>query len=287
MDPLSIVLQALQLGASLISQGATNEVGKDLYVKLKNAISHRSLPDSDLISAISKYENKPKRYESILEAELVDSKIFNEQEVLAIAKKILQHSGSNADYRNNSGNINAGSGVQNNQQNYGGTQYFGNIERQIGNNVENQTNNYGAQTRIGTQNNTYGLEAEKITAIGLIKKISSRHKSLENLPPGEANNLWSKLEEIAGDTQLTKDFYSESSQSAQLVKIFQLLVAYCCYFSNRSPVPRREFSYSNQNDYYRAIEQSVTGFRFSVEIDSIVRDKDLADFLRSVRQSNF
>ena len=286
MDPLSIVLQALQLGASLISQGATNEVGKDLYVKLKNAISHRSLPDSDLISAISKYENKPKRYESILEAELVDSKIFNEQEVLAIAKKILQYSRSTADYRNNSGNINAGSGVQNNQQNYGGTQYFGNIERQIGNNVENQTNNYGAQTRIGTQNNTYGLEAEKTTAIGLIKKISSRHKSLENLPPGEANNLWSKLGEIAGDVQLTKDFYPEP-QSAQLVKIFQLLVAYCCYFSNRSPVPQREFSYSNQNDYYRAIEQSVTGFRFSVEIDSIVRDKNLADFLRSVRQSNF
>ena len=284
MDPLTIVLQALQLGASLISQGATNEIGKDLYVKLKDTISHRSSSNSGIVAAINGYENKPNVYSTVLEAELIDSKLFNEQEILAIANEILQKSTS-ADYRNNSGNINTGSGTQHNQQISGGTQNFGS-----GNQTTisgGQTSNYGGQTTIGTQNNTYGLEAEKITAIGLIKKISSRHKSLENLPPGEANNLWSKLEEIAGDTQLTKDFYSESSQSAQLVKIFQLLVAYCCYFSNRSPVPRREFSYSNQNDYYRAIEQSVTGIRFAVEIDSIVRDKNLADFLRSVRQSNF
>ena len=277
MDPLSIVLQALQLGASLISQGATNEIGKDLYVKLKDAISCRSSSNSGLVAAINGYENKPNVYSNVLEAELVGSKLFNEREILAIANEILQRNPF-ADYRNNSGNINTSSGVQHNQQISGGNQNFGS---------GNQTNFSGSQTNIGTQNNIYGAESEKTTAIGLIKKISSRHKSLENLPPGEANNLWSKLGEIAGDAQLTKDFYPDSFQSAQLVKIFQLLVAYCCYFSNRSPVPQREFIYSHQNDYYRAIEQSMTGFRFSVEIDSIVRDKNLANFLKSIRQPHF
>ena len=277
MDPLTIVLQALQLGASLISQGATSEIGKDLYVKLKDAIYHRSPSHSGLVAAINGYENKPNVYGNVLEAELVDSKLFNEQEILSIANEILQRNPS-VDYRNNSGNINTSSGIQYNQKISGGNQNFGS---------GNQTNFSGGQTNVGTQNNIYGAASEKFTAIGLIKKISSRHKSLENLPPGEANNLWSKLEEIAGDAQLTKDFYPENSQSAQLVKIFQLLVAYCCYFSNRSPVPRREFSYSSQNDYYRAIEQSMTGFRFTVEIDSIVQDKNLAHFLRSVRQPNF
>ena len=277
MDPLSIVLQALQLGASLISQGATNEIGKDLYVKLKDAISHRSSSNSGLVAAINGYENKPNVYGNVLEAELVDSKLFDEQEILAIANEILLKSTS-ADYRNNSGNIHTGSGSQHNQQISGGNQNFGS---------GNQTSFSGGQTNVGTQNNIYGAASEKVTAIGLIKHIYSRHKSLENLPPGEANNLWRRLEEIADDAQLTKSFYPESTQSAKLVKIFQLLVAYCCYFSNRSPVPRREFSYPSQKDYYRAIEQSMTGFRFAVEIDSIVRDKNLAHFLRSVRQPNF
>ena len=271
MDPLTIVLQALQLGASLIGQGVTSEIGKDLYVKLKDAISHRSSSSSGLVAAITGYENKPERYESVLEAELVDSKLFNEQEILAIASEILQKSAS-ADYRNNSGAINMGTGTQNNV---------------FGGQTNTTTNNYGGQTNIETQNNTYGLKAEKITAIGLIKKISSRHKSLENLPPGEANNLWGKLEEIAADSQLTRAFYAESSQSARLVKIFQLLVAYCCYFCNRSPVPQGEFKYSSQNDYYRAMQQLVTGSKFSVEIDSIVRDKEMARLLASIRQSNF
>ena len=271
MDPLSIVLQALQLGASLISQGATSEIGKDLYVKLKDAISHRSFSNSGLVAAINGYENKPNVYGNVLEAELIDSKLFNEQEILAIANEILQRNPS-VDYRNNSGNINNVSGAQHNQNISGGTQYFGNI---------------GSQTNFsGDQVNQYGIIQPTITAIGLIKKISSRHKSLENLPPSEANNLWDKLEEIADDAQLTKAFCSEP-QSAQLVNVFQLLVAYCCYFSNRSPVPQREFNYSSQNDYYRAIEQSIAGLRFSVGIDSIVRDKNLAHFLRSVRQPNF
>jgi hypothetical protein len=271
MDPLSIVLQALQLGASLISQGATNEVGKDLYVKLKNAISHRSPFSSGLVAAINGYENKPKVYESVLEAELVDSKLFNEQEILAIANEILQRH-TPGDYPNNSGAINMGPGTQNNI---------------FGGQTNSTTNNYGGQTNIRTQNNSYGLEAEKITAIGLIKQISSRHKKLENLPPGEASNLWSRLEEIASDSQLTKDFYPESNQAAQLVKIFQLIVAYCCYFFNRYPVPQREFTYSSKNDYYRVMQQLVTDSKFSVELDSIVRDKDMAYLLSSIRQSNF
>ena len=109
MDPLSIVLQALQLGASLISQGATSEIGKDLYVKLKDAIFHRSSSNSGLVAAINGYENKPNVYGSVLEAELVDSKLFDEQEILAIANQILQRNPS-VDYRNNSGNINNVSG---------------------------------------------------------------------------------------------------------------------------------------------------------------------------------
>lgn len=271
MDPLTIVLQAFQVGASLIGQGATGEMGKDLYLKLKNAISHRSAPGSGLVAAISGYENKPKVYKSVLEAELVDSKLFDEQEILAIANELLQKHAT-ADYRNNSGAINMGSGTQNNI---------------FGGQTNTTTNNYGGQTSIGTQNNTYGLESEKITAVGLIRKISSQHKSLENLPPSEANNLWSKLENIGSDSQLTKDFYPESSQSTKLVRIFQLLVAYCCYFYNQSPVPQGKFKYSSQNDYYRAMQQLVTGSKFSVEIDSIVRDKEMARLLASIRQSNF
>jgi hypothetical protein len=264
MEPLMIVLQAIQLGASLIGQGATNEIGKDLYLKLKSAITRKS-SDKFLMGTIEQYECKPEIYAPALQDLLDSSGLSQDQEILEISREIVKRENL-YDYRNNQGNINVGSGTMNVIS--GGNQNFG----------SGSQNNFS-----GDQINHYESVQPSVMATTLIQKVSSSYKKLENLPPGEANNLWMKLNEISSDSKLTRDFYPESNQSAQLLKIFQLLVAYCCYFSNRSTVPPGQFKYSTQNEYYRAMKHLVTGCQISTEIDSIVRDKNMAYLLLAIR----
>ena len=86
MEPLTIILAVLAAGAS----GLADAAAQDLYDKLKLMVVKKfnGKPEAEL--ALAKYQEKPEIWAEPLKAELIETKVVQDDEILRVAKELMK-----------------------------------------------------------------------------------------------------------------------------------------------------------------------------------------------------
>ena len=86
MEPLTIILAVLAAGAS----GLTDAASQDLYDKLKLMVMKKfnGKPEAEL--ALAKYQEKPEIWAEPLKAELIETKVVQDNEILRVAEELMK-----------------------------------------------------------------------------------------------------------------------------------------------------------------------------------------------------
>jgi hypothetical protein len=89
MEPISLILGALALGGLAGVKDSANQAVKDAYGAFKNLL-HRRLGDNQAGQvALERYEQQPEAWEAPLRAELTESGLDRDGEVLAAAEALF------------------------------------------------------------------------------------------------------------------------------------------------------------------------------------------------------
>ena len=90
MDPVSLIVAALAAGASAALKDTAGEAVKDAYAGLKSLLK-RKLGDKQAAQiAIDKHEEAPEVWEKPLEAELKESGVADDEEIVAAAQQMMK-----------------------------------------------------------------------------------------------------------------------------------------------------------------------------------------------------
>lgn len=86
MEPLTIILTVLAAGAS----GLADAAAQDLYNKLNLMVVKKfnGKPDAEL--ALAKYQEKPEIWAEPLKAELIETGVVQDNEILRVAKELMK-----------------------------------------------------------------------------------------------------------------------------------------------------------------------------------------------------
>jgi len=86
MEPLTIILAVLAAGAS----GLADAAAQDLYDKLKLMVVRKFNGKSDAELALAKYQEKPEIWAEPLKAELIETGVVQDDEILRVAKELMK-----------------------------------------------------------------------------------------------------------------------------------------------------------------------------------------------------
>ena len=90
MDPVSLIVAALAAGASAALKDTAGEAVKDAYNGLKSLLK-RKLGDKQAAQvAVDKHEEAPDVWQAPLEAELQDSGVADDEEVVKAAQEVMK-----------------------------------------------------------------------------------------------------------------------------------------------------------------------------------------------------
>src|SRR6187551_3535730 len=90
MDPVSLIVAALAAGASTALKDTAGEAVKDAYNGLKSLLK-RKLGDKQAAQvAIDKHEEAPEVWEKPLEAEIKESGVADDEEVVKAAQEVMK-----------------------------------------------------------------------------------------------------------------------------------------------------------------------------------------------------
>jgi len=86
MEPVTIILAVLAAGAS----GLADAAAQDLYDKLKLMVVKKfnGKPEAEL--ALAKYQEKPEIWAEPLKAELIETKVVQDNEILRVAEELMK-----------------------------------------------------------------------------------------------------------------------------------------------------------------------------------------------------
>jgi len=86
MEPLTIILAVLAAGAS----GLADATAQDLYNKLKLMVVRKfdGKPDAELV--LAKYQQKPEIWAEPLKAELIETGVVQDSEILRVAEELMK-----------------------------------------------------------------------------------------------------------------------------------------------------------------------------------------------------
>jgi hypothetical protein len=187
----------------------------------------------------------------------------------------------------NTGNIALGGDIQNN---HGETIYNTqggkmNVENRNGDtynqqdstNYNNQGANFHSEVQFGDR--IYQTpEKPKAGFDNLVKGIFNKYRYLENLEPYDADDVWKMLRSA-----------SPEEFGAFELKVFKLVVSYCCYYCKRRLTQSTEYKHFGEIDYYqRANELSREGnLRWSSHrLSSIIKATQMAEIIKSIELNN-
>jgi hypothetical protein len=90
VDPVSLIVAALAAGASAALKDTAGEAVKDAYAGLKSLLK-RKLGDKQAAQvAIEKHEEAPEVSEKPLEAEMRESGVADDEEVVKAAQRVMK-----------------------------------------------------------------------------------------------------------------------------------------------------------------------------------------------------
>jgi hypothetical protein len=187
----------------------------------------------------------------------------------------------------NTGNIALGGDIQNN---HGETIYNTqggkmNVENRNGDtynqqdstNYNNQGANFHSEVQFGDR--IYQTpEKPKAGFDNLVKGIFNKYRYLENLEPYDADDVWKMLRSA-----------SPEEFGAFELKVFKLVVSYCCYYCKRRLTQSTEYKHFGEIDYYqRANELSREGnLRWSSHrLSFIIKATQMAEIIKSIELNN-
>ncbi len=152
----------------------------------------------------------------------------------------------------------------------------GDTYQQKGEHIYNQQGaNFHGEVQFGDRIYHQPPEKPKPSFDKLIAGIAKKYGYLENLPPYEADEVWKMLNSPSAN----QDFKPFD------LKIFHLLVSYCCYTCNRRLTPATEYRNFGAEDYYqKANELCREGNLRSNEnkISSIIKNSKIASIIRAM-----
>ncbi|HEX7316259.1 MAG TPA: hypothetical protein VF297_20300 [Pyrinomonadaceae bacterium] len=90
MEPVTLIVTALTVGATFVAEKAGGEAVKDAYHSLKNAIKRRfaSRPQAEM--ALAESEKDPDTWEKPLLKEITEAKLDKDNDILETAKRLLE-----------------------------------------------------------------------------------------------------------------------------------------------------------------------------------------------------
>ena len=90
MDPVSMLVSALTTGAIMALQDTAGTAIKDAYQGLVNLVGKRFANNPKATAALEGSREDPETWQKPLEKSLRESNVAEDQEVLALAQKLLQ-----------------------------------------------------------------------------------------------------------------------------------------------------------------------------------------------------
>ena len=89
MEPITLILTALTIGAATIAKGALTEMGKEAYQNLKKSIQNKLAGNKEAELVLEKYEEKPTVWETPLKDMLITAGIDKDKEIIQTAQNLL------------------------------------------------------------------------------------------------------------------------------------------------------------------------------------------------------
>ncbi len=89
MDPVTLILTALGVGAATGGQALVNDVIKDSYAGLKALIARKFAGKPRAEVALNEHESDPKTWEAPLKKALMQERADQDQEIIEAAKKVM------------------------------------------------------------------------------------------------------------------------------------------------------------------------------------------------------
>lgn len=89
MDPITIIVTALTVGAAAGIQATTSEAIKDAYNKLKALIQRKFAGKPTATLALVEHEKKPDIWKAPLEEELRETGAGQDDEIIEVAKRLM------------------------------------------------------------------------------------------------------------------------------------------------------------------------------------------------------
>jgi hypothetical protein len=135
-------------------------------------------------------------------------------------------------------------------------------------------NSQGGEMHIGDRIYNPPPEKPKATFEKLIRGIAKNFTYLEQIPPFDADDIW----------KMVRDGNGEGFEPLDL-KVFQLVLSYCCYYYNHRITPIKDYQNCGEMDYlYQARQLSQTGrlSQINSPLSSIIKSRELADIIRTM-----
>ena len=92
MEPISLILEALSTGFSLVLKDTTNQAIKEAYNSLKELIKSKfrknNKPEGE--TALQKYEEKPEDWKTPLESTLNEINASNDESLIKAAQHLIE-----------------------------------------------------------------------------------------------------------------------------------------------------------------------------------------------------
>jgi len=89
MDPITLILTSLAVGAAAGGQSFANDAIKDSYVGLKALIARKFAGKPSAEVALNEHESDPKTWEVPLTKALMQEHIDQDREIVEVAKKVM------------------------------------------------------------------------------------------------------------------------------------------------------------------------------------------------------
>ncbi|MCT7979678.1 caspase family protein [Laspinema olomoucense] len=135
-------------------------------------------------------------------------------------------------------------------------------------------NSQGGEIHIGDRIYNPPPEKPKATFEKLIRGIAKKFTYLEQIPPFDADDIW----------KMVRDGNGEGFEPLDL-KVFQLVLSYCCYYYNHRITPMKDYQNCGEMDYLhqaRQLSQTVRLTQSNSPLSSIIKSRELADIIRTM-----
>lgn len=90
MDPATLIVTALTVGATFVAEKAGSEAIKDAYHGLKDAIKRRFAGKPQAEMALAESEKDPETWEKPLQKAVTEANLGKENEIVEAAKRLLE-----------------------------------------------------------------------------------------------------------------------------------------------------------------------------------------------------